>query len=181
MAYSIREFEEMMVLFDWRDIPDNYMVEINKDWQKYMDSIAPRSRIPTVGNCYELTLTIPDNNEKDYMINQFQVIVKSQMIKVADWVMAFELTKAGVLHLHSMLITTKPIQPSRIKKLYKYVFHLSKVGSMQNYLNYIQKEKDNVELLNYLKSINLNHIYRKPGCQIEFPKSVTPNMEEKSQ
>jgi len=143
---------------------------VKPDIDRYLDHIKPAEVQTLKGNKYELTLTIPDNSEENiaYIFERIDIIVKSKMFSIFDYVYALELNKKGVLHIHALLITNRKIQISRIKKIYKFVFHLSVIGDLNAYIQYIQKSSEDIELIKFLKNRNLHHIYRNPKCQIQL-------------
>lgn len=112
-------------------------------------------------NRYELTLTVPadEDNVICDLTTHMHKIVKSKMFKISEWFACIELTKNKVPHIHMYIVSEKTILKSRIAKLYPHVFHLSKVRNVKKYLEYMEKEKNNQEVINYCKEKKCSQFY----------------------
>lgn len=99
---------------------------------------------------YEVTLT--STKDDPYELRQWvNKIAQSAMYSVIDMPYCIELTKAGLPHVHAILYSKKKsIDASKIKKLgFPYRYECKRVKSLDNYENYIMKEKNNPIIIDY--------------------------------
>lgn len=125
---------------------------------------------------WELTLTT-DVNDPHTLLSDFRRIVSSKMFIISSYYAVIELTKVGIPHIHAYIESTK-INASRIRKLYKKRFTLSRVRNLKAYKDYLDKDKDDIILVNYLKEKKLSRVYSYNGIPQEIPKAEVP--EEKA-
>lgn len=147
-------------------IDPEFVFELSADDKAECDMIVTKKmaeRIPLKGDGkfrYELTLTTPDYSI-DPLLTAMVKITTSKMFSIYDWTASVELTKEGRPHIHMYIISEKKILPSRIKKLFSNMFHLSLVRNSNQYLAYIEKEKDNLEVINYCLLNKCQQFYKK--------------------
>lgn len=108
--------------------------------------IPPKLKKP---NAYELTLTTEVDEPQKIVDSLYKIVESKMMPEILSWSACLELTKNKLPHIHCYIETTGVIQPSKVKKLYKKRYSLSKVRNRGAFLAYIEKEKNNEEVINY--------------------------------
>lgn len=114
--------------------------------------VFPENRdVVGVQSVYELTLTT--TKDDPYELRQYlQKICESKMFDVKAFKACFELQENGHPHIHAMLWSGKKVLnsnhiKSRIK--YPYRFSLKFVRRQENFYNYILKEKECPNIIEY--------------------------------
>lgn len=114
---------------------------------------------PGVRSIYELTLTMPVD-DPHFLKQKLEVICKSNMFEVVKYLGAFELTQAGLPHIHAILYSKRKfLDASKMKKIFPHRFELKKVRDHHAYLNYIFKEKDNNVIIQYCQEKGITQIF----------------------
>lgn len=116
--------------------------------------------IPAHKSTYELTLTT--TKDDPYELRQWlKKIVSSRMFNVVKWKACFELTEAGLPHIHAILYSdNKYCDSSKIKSLkYPYRYEMKPVRQLEAYNNYILKEKDNPIVQEYCLKKGITQIF----------------------
>lgn len=106
---------------------------------------------------YEITLTLPANdttlkNPLAFLVERAQKVIQSKMLNfVGGGFFVLEKTQAGVPHAHILVKPQggKKIQPSRIRKIWPYLFHIKPVIDLPEYVNYLFKTVTESETLEY--------------------------------
>lgn len=124
-----------------------------------VDGVVPRKEVGVVAgllpydaaSAYEVTLTTTKDDPHE--LRQFlKKIVESKMYGVKAFSACIELQENGMPHIHAVIYSDKKYCDgtkvrSRIKFPYRYTFQ--RVKKLDNYLNYIEKEKDNLNIVEY--------------------------------
>lgn len=111
------------------------------------------------GSVYELTLTSPDDDVY-YLRETLSKIVASKMFDVIRWQACIELTKTGLPHIHAILYSHKKyLDGTKIKKMFRHRYELSRVRSEEKYLLYIKKEITNNIVIDYCAKKGIPQIW----------------------
>lgn len=110
-----------------------------------------RQAFPNASSYYELTLTV-DKDEPQILFDGLNTFVKSAMFDVIGWMACVELTKTGLPHIHAFIVSSrKYLDASKVKKVYAYRAELKRVRMVDNYINYLLKNKNDVSTIAYCK------------------------------
>lgn len=108
---------------------------------------------------YELTLTSPVD-DPHFLRQKLDLICKSNMFEVISYIGAFELTQARLPHIHAILYSKRKfLDASKMKKMFPHRMEIKKVRDHQAYLNYIFKEKDNPDIIQYCQDKNVTQLF----------------------
>lgn len=119
------------------------------------------AQLDGVKSVYELTLTTTKNDPQELLV-YLTKITASRMFSVLGYKACFELTKAGLPHIHVMLWSGKDylnVAHIREKIKFPYRFELKRVRLQQNFYNYIHKELGNKEVEAYCNNHNISQIW----------------------
>jgi len=134
-------------MMTWKDLLKERKSVLGKtDPQKQHIEVGPLAQYQSI---YELTLTT--NVDDPYELRTaLAKIVKSKMNGIVFWKACFELTKAGMPHIHAILYSSKKyLDATKIKQFFTKRYELKRVRSEQAFLTYIIKEKNNNVVINY--------------------------------
>lgn len=116
-----------------------------------VEEFAEIKDVQGVNSVYELTLTTTKDDPYEIRM-YFDKIVKSKMFDVKAFKACMELQQNGNPHIHAMLWSGKKVLNSnhvKTKIKYPYRFTLKFVRRQQNFYNYILKEKDSPNIIEY--------------------------------
>lgn len=120
----------------------------------------PAEIIPEHKSVYELTLTT--TKDDPYELRAYlNKIVRSRMFGVVKWKACYELTEAGMPHIHAILYSeNKYCDATKIKALkFPYRYELKPVRSLHGFNNYILKEKNNPIVIEYCAKKGIPQIF----------------------
>lgn len=118
--------------------------------KKVLEVVKPKEELINYQSIYEVTLTT--TKDDPYELRQWiQKLAGSAMFDVVDMPYCFELTEAGMPHVHAILYSKKKwIDSTKIKALkFPYRYECKRVKNLAAYKNYIIKEKDNPIIIDY--------------------------------
>lgn len=105
--------------------------------------------IPNYESCYELTITSLSEDPKD-LLQSFDTIVNSKMVSCIGYDRCIELTHNGYPHIHAAIYSSKKyLDAKKICALSKTRTSLSRVRNLDNFFNYINKDRDNQSTISY--------------------------------
>lgn len=111
---------------------------------------------------YEVTLTTTKDDPHELKLFMDKII-NSRMFEIEYYEYVFELTEAGMPHIHAILYSKRDkIDGSQIKAKgikFPYRYECKKVRNLNNYLIYIHKEKNNNIVLQYCLAKGINRHY----------------------
>ena len=155
-------FEKSMT--DWRAELNSYRPLTMPEPPKPVVPIEPLPELKDVKgvlSVYELTLTT--TKDDPYELRQyFKKICDSKMFDVKAFKACVELQKNGMPHIHAMLWSGKKVLNSnhiKAKIKYPYRFSLKFVVRQLNYYNYILKEKDSIDIIDYCNKKGIPQIW----------------------
>lgn len=162
-AYSNEDDAEVMHRYlEWEQCSKHPVL------YKHADALLPKDAIPRPafrelpdGSIYELTLTVPSVDDLKELIDGFYKIITSKMYEIHYYEGCIELTKAGVPHIHAMLVCgNKTPKASTIKKLYKYRFTCQKARMPDAFREYVWKGWGDFLIKNFCEDYNIRQFFR---------------------
>lgn len=141
---------------DW-DIP-SYIIETDFSSPRFWYARKFGFRQEFSSAWYFITLTcIDDGPEK--LISAYTKIVQSQMYGIDKYIMCWELTKAGKPHIHLLVHCTKSTPKKRDLQKFNHGYHVDmkrvKGDECVRVIQYMKKQQQDGELINYLKKHSL--------------------------
>lgn len=154
---------------------DKSMADSRAEFMKYRPLTMPDPPKPKVDleplpeingidgviSVYELTLTT--TKDDPYELRQFfKKICDSKMFDVKAFKACVELQENGKPHIHAMLWSGKKVLNSnhvKSKIKFPYIFTLKFVRRQLNYYNYILKEKDSPNIIEYCRLKGIPQIW----------------------
>lgn len=141
--------------------PELWVQWVNGLFDKYIQSLGvPVASVKYMPH-YELTLTVPAGLNIQESIKDLNKaiadVAKSKMLNVRDAYYVYELHEDGRPHVH-MLLKPKDnatIQASRIKRFFPHRFTLSKVRDLHAYCEYLIKNFDDSQHIEFKNTHNL--------------------------
>lgn len=121
---------------------------------------GPAHPIPEYKSVYELTLTT--TKDDPYELREFlRKVCRSKMYNVVHWKACFELTGAGLPHIHAILYSSNEYcDGTKIKALkFPYRYEFQCVRNLAAYNNYIIKEENNIDVSIYCQAKGIKQIF----------------------
>lgn len=145
-----------------------------------VEEFAEIKDVQGVNSVYELTLTTTKDDPYELRM-YFDKICKSKMFGVKAFKACMELQQNGNPHIHAMLWSSKKVLNSnhiKAKIKFPYRFTLAFVRRQQNFYNYILKEKDSPNIIEYCLKKGIPQIWHTENTEeLREPVSEFPTKE----
>lgn len=113
-------------------------------------------------SAWELTITT-DIDEPQIILAEFNKFVSIKMFDIVRYYGQFELTQAGLPHIHAVILSEKKsIDVSKVKRYFKKRISFSRVRDLQKWIEYIKKNSEDILIKDYCVEHNIEQIIDGP-------------------
>lgn len=117
------------------------------------------------GTAFEVTLTVPPDDSTVIMIKTladgFYKILGSKMWDIVYYEACVELTKAGIPHIHAIVVCGgRPLKAANAKKLYPHRMSVTRAKDLVALRDYVWKGWGNISEKNFCDDHNIRQFFR---------------------
>lgn len=151
---------------------------------KHAPSLIPREYLPRPdlgelpqGPVHEFTLTVPSGESHPEMIKTladgFYKVISSKMWDVAYYEACVELTKAGIPHIHAIVVCdAKPMKAANAKKLYPHRLSVTRAKDVTALRDYVWKGWGDFLIKNYCDNHYIRQFFRSGKSIYAIPQDL---------